>query len=246
MYYDYLGTKIYYETVGTGEPIVFLHGWQSSSGSFSLLKQQLKYTYKLVFIDFPPFGKSEKLNFAWSVETYADMVKALLDHLKIQNFCILAHSFGGRVAINICTCYNIEVKKLILTGSAGLKPKKTILQVLNERKYKRLKQKQQNGKNVNLQNFGSQDYKNLDPLMKQTFVKVVNYHQEDKVKQIKIPTLLIYGKDDKETPLYLAKKFKRLIKNSKLEIIKNTGHFCFINQNELFYDYVIHFLTEKE
>lgn len=243
MYFNYLDTKIYYETTGNGQPIVFLHGWQSSSGSFSLLKQQLQHSYKLIFIDFPPFGKSGKLLFSWSVETYADMVVALLDYINVQNFCILAHSFGGRVAINICTCYNNKVKKLILTGSAGLKPKKSFLQHLKEKKYKYLKKQALKGKQINLQNYGSQDFKALDDLMKQTFVKIVNYHQEQKVKKISIPTLLIYGEKDTETPIYMAKKFKRLIKNSKLEIIKNAGHFCFIGQNELFYHYVIHFLT---
>ena len=80
--------------------------------------------------------------------------------------------------------------------------------------------------------------------MKQTFVKIVNCHQDNLAKKISIPTLLIFGENDKETPVYMAKRFNRLIKNSKLHILKNTGHFCFLNQPEVFYDLVIHFLKK--
>ena len=79
--------------------------------------------------------------------------------------------------------------------------------------------------------------------MRQTFVKIVNCHQDCLVKKISIPTLLIFGENDKETPIYMAKKFNKFIKNSKLHILKDCGHFCFLNKPEIFYDYIIHFLN---
>ena len=245
MKYNYLGTSVYYKIVGKGQPIVFLHGWQSSLGSFSVLEEQLKNSYKLIFIDFPPFGKSSNLNFAWDINTYSNMVVSLLQSLKIQNFYILAHSFGGRVAINICSCYNCNVKKLILTGSAGLKPRRSLMYYIKVKRYKKLKRKQSNKASINLNNYGSQDYKALSSLMKQTFVKVVNFDQKNQAKKIKIPTLIIYGEKDKETPISMARKFNKYIKNSRLEIIKNSAHFCFLEKPEIFYDKVIHFLKNN-
>lgn len=237
MKFVYKKTKVFYKVFGQGEPLVLLHGWQSSMDAFLLLAEELKYQYKIVMIDFPPFGKSGQLQFAWSVDDYSDMVDCLLKKLGIQDFCILAHSFGGRVAINLCTCYNCNVKKLILTGGTGLKPKRGLLYKIRVRKYKRLRKK-----NANLENFGSEDYRALSPLMKQTFVKVVNFFQDKLVKKITCPTLLVYGSKDDQTPLYVARRFERLIKNSRLEIFENEGHFCFLTQHEKFFDIVNGFL----
>ena len=135
----------------------------------------------------------------------------------------------------------INVKKLILTGSAGLKPKPSFLNYLKIKKYKWLKKK---NKFEKLARYGSNDFKALDNLMRKSFVKIVNTHQDNFVKKIKVPTLIIYGKNDKETPVYMAKKFNKLIKNSKLCLLKDSGHFCFVQKPEAFYDLIIHFLTD--
>lgn len=241
MIFTYKGTKVYYKIVGKGEPIVFLHGWQSNMDAFALLSEELKFQYKCILVDFPPFGKSENLRYPWGIDDYSDMVFALLNTLNINKFNILAHSFGGRVAINLCTCYNdCVVKKMILTGSAGLKPKRNLFYYYKILKYKIQKNKNKSGRAF--ANFGSQDYRVLSPLMQQTFVKIVNFHQDSLSKKIKCPTLLIFGDKDRETPLYMAKRLKKYIKNSNLIVFKDCGHFCFLNQHELFFDYINNFL----
>lgn len=248
MYFYYKKTKIFYDIQGSGDAVVCLHGWQSSSDAFALIGEELKFQYKIIFIDLPPFGKGGKLKFAWSLNDYSDMVYQLLSSLKIQNFHILAHSFGGRVAINLCTCYNCNVKKLILTGSAGLKPRRSIgyyFKVCRYKIYKKKLLKKGDDAKIIQGNFGSEDFKKLDDIMRQTFVKIVNFHQDKYLKKIQCPTLLIFGKDDKETPVYMAKRFKKLIKNSKLTIFDDCGHFCFINKSEQFFDLVNNFLGKE-
>lgn len=245
MKFTYKDTSIYYNVIGNGEPIVFLHGWQSNSESFVVLAEELKWHYQIILLDFPPFGKSQKLNCAWSIDDYTQMVIQLLKILKVEKFNILAHSFGGRVAINLCCCYNCNVNKLILTGSAGLKPKRSLSYYFALAKYKLAKRRlSKKNKYFQLNNFGSSDYKNLDSIMKQTFVKIVNFHQDKVLKNIKCPTLIVFGENDNETPMYMAKRFHKLIKNSTLLIFKNCSHFCFLEQTEKFYDVVKNFLTK--
>jgi pimeloyl-ACP methyl ester carboxylesterase len=65
--------------------------------------------------------------------------------------------------------------------------------------------------------------------MRQSFIKIVNEHLDDRLCLIQNKTLLIYGERDNETPLYMAKRFSRGIKNSRLVIFKNAGHFPFID-----------------
>ena len=65
--------------------------------------------------------------------------------------------------------------------------------------------------------------------MKQSFNLIINEHLEEVAKNIVVPTLIIEGDLDKETPLYQAKKYNKLIKNSRLKVIKGAGHFPFLD-----------------
>jgi pimeloyl-ACP methyl ester carboxylesterase len=81
--------------------------------------------------------------------------------------------------------------------------------------------------------------------MKESFVKIVNEHLDDVVGLIKNPTLIINGKEDKETPLYMAKKLNKLIHDSTLSVYEGAGHFCFIDSPIKFNMEVREFLLSK-
>ena len=60
------------------------------------------------------------------------------------------------------------------------------------------------------------------------------------------PTLIIFGEDDKETPVYMAKRFKKKIKYSELFIMENAGHFCFLDNKYIFIKTLKNFLEKEE
>ena len=91
---------------------------------------------------------------------------------------------------------------------------------------------------------GSKDYITLSAVMKKTFSNIVNEDLSYLAKNIKCKTLLVYGNKDKETPLYMAKKYNKLIKNSKLKIYKNCGHFAYIQNSEEFIRDCLIFIKE--
>ena len=66
--------------------------------------------------------------------------------------------------------------------------------------------------------------------MRDSYVKIVNEYQDKEVSLIKNKCLLIFGENDTETPLYLAKRFLKRLKNSTLYIVKDSGHFCFLEK----------------
>jgi pimeloyl-ACP methyl ester carboxylesterase len=70
--------------------------------------------------------------------------------------------------------------------------------------------------------------------MKYSFVKIISEDLSIYLKEIKVPTLLIFGKNDRETPLYMAKKLKKNIAQSELLIFENSGHFAFIDESKKF------------
>ena len=98
-------------------------------------------------------------------------------------------------------------------------------------KYKRLKKKAQFSHNarIKMEKMGSDDYKKLSEVMKKTFVNVVNEDLVPYAKHIKAETFIIWGKCDKDTKLYMAKKLHKVIKNSTLYLLEKAGHFSFLD-----------------
>ena len=80
---------------------------------------------------------------------------------------------------------------------------------------------------------GSEDYRALDEVMKVTFKNVVNLYLEDLLPKIDCPALLIWGKRDNDTPLYMAKRMKRGIKDCGLIILEG-GHFSYLDDYATF------------
>lgn len=240
MVYKFKGVEVYYNYIDKGtRPLILLHGWARSSQDF----QEFISFYEnqsILTIDFPPFGKSSSNLKDWDIYTYVSLVIYLCDHLNIESADILGHSFGGRIAIILSCVKRSLVHSCILVDSAGIKPKRSLKFKLNKAIYKLNRKMGRQGKDRS-----SPDYKALSPAMKETFKSVVNTNLENYAKHITAPTLIIWGKKDDQTPMYMAKKLKRLIKNSHLEIIENGGHFSFIECGMEFFSIVYQFLREN-
>ena len=70
--------------------------------------------------------------------------------------------------------------------------------------------------------------------MRSVFVRVVNTHLDKTLDSVSQPTLIVWGKSDKETPLYMAKRFRRKIRDSAL-ILLGGGHFAYAYRSEKFH-----------
>lgn len=236
--------KINYKLIGKGkETVLFLHGWGANLNSFLFCQNALINNYKLLYVDFTGFGKSEKLKYPFNVFDYTLEIIKLLQKLNIKNINIVCHSFGGRVAMLLSTVFNLQVNKLVLIDVAGIKPKFNLITKLKvfTFKLKKFLNKTKLAK-FNLNKCGSADYKVLNNIEKQTFKNVVNFNETKYLKFIKSKTLIVWGKNDKSTPIYMAKKLHKKIKDSKLIIVKNSGHFCFLEYPNLVTSEIENFL----
>ena len=217
--------------------MIFLHGWGASKESFLMTKNYF-FDYVKVYVDFAGFGESDQPSKVFSLSDYVEEVKKLLDKFDIEELVIVGHSFGGRVAIKLASLYQSKYQnfKLVLVDSAGIKPRFSLVKFLKVRRYKRLKKRAESNERLKekLERCGSADYRKLSPLMKRVFVKIVNEDLSPISKLISCKTLIVWGKDDKETRLYMAKILHKNIAGSRLEIIKNAGHFCFLDKPQDF------------
>ena len=234
------GRSLSYSCGGEGKNVLFLHGWGGDLESFSYFaKGAAAAGYRAASIAFAGFGASDPPSGAWGIADYCKDVTELLDSLGMDKVSVVGHSFGGRAALYIAASFPERVDKLILTGCAGLKPKRGLRYRYRVWRYKRLKRK---GKDTS--KFGSADYKSVSGEMRASFIKIVNEDLTPLLKKIRIPALLVWGKGDKDTPLYMAKRLLKGIKGSGL-VKLDGGHYAYAEKPQEFLRILLHYLGAK-
>ncbi|MEG1395101.1 MAG: alpha/beta hydrolase, partial [Clostridia bacterium] len=207
-----------YLSIGKGENIIFLHGWGGGIDSFEWIADFF-CDFRCVFVDLHSLQVGEK---ALTLDDYAQGVIDLLCQLGIEKAVFVGHSFGGRVATLLSATTSLA-RAIVLVDSAGLKPRRGLKYCARKLKYSILKLCKRD-----LSKCGSPDYRALDSVTKATFKNIVNEHLEKYLHMIYCATLIIWGKQDKETPFYMAKKLKKRIKNSEIVVLRG-GHFAYID-----------------
>jgi pimeloyl-ACP methyl ester carboxylesterase len=259
---DINGIPLAWYKTGTGKPLVILHGWGSNSSVMQIVADGVKDLRTSYLLDFPGFGNTPEPPKAWSVSDYATVTEAWLnDVLPEKPFDLLVHSFGGRVAIKLLSGHDIasRIQKVIFTGAAGMKPKRTASYYAKKYTAKSLKAPfkllpgslEEKGLNQLRKTslwkmLGSSDYQQLFGVMRETFVKTVTEFLEDELEEIGHEILLIWGKNDTATPLYQGERMDNLLQSSALVTIEHAGHYAFLDQKVQFLAILKSYLKSEE
>lgn len=172
---------------------------------------------------------------------YAEWLKKFILAAGLKKPHIIAHSFGARVAIKLLSKNPDFCEKLIITGGAGLVKPRSPQYIRRVKRYRFIKKI---FPRYAEKHFGSEEYKKLSPVMKESYKKIVNEDLKDFAAKIQNETLLIYGNADTVTPANEeGETFARLIKNSKL-ILTEGGHFTFSEHPQAFNNIISQFLSE--
>ena len=99
MFFDNAGVKLYYEKSGSGAPLLLLHGWGGRADSFLPVTRDFSQARTVYAVDFPGHGNSPEPPAPWSVTEYMELIWAFIRRMDINGCDIIAHSFGGRVAL---------------------------------------------------------------------------------------------------------------------------------------------------
>lgn len=230
-------------SVGSGQiNVIFLHGWGAGKDSFVWMKDYLE-DMRLHFASLDGFDGTPPPKDA-TIAGYTAQLKQYIYDKKLKNIVLVGHSFGGRIAIEYCS--KNDILRLILVDSAGIKPKFSFKKAVAVLKYKMTKKlvKMKLAKSSMLTKFGSSDYKSASAEMKKVFLSAISYDQTKLLAKINTPTLIVWGKHDAETPMYMAKKLNKKIKNSEL-VTLDGGHFSFLDEPYKFYRIVSYFIKTK-
>jgi pimeloyl-ACP methyl ester carboxylesterase len=218
---------------GAGPVVLLLHGWGDTLATFDTLIPELGEK-RFIRLDLPGFGASEPPQGAWDVSRYAAFVRHFLDKLGVaEPDILLGHSFGGRIAIKGVASGIFKSKKLILIASAGVAARRSARRrvfsilaktgkILTAFPPLSLFRERLRGSLYRLA--GSADYLQAGAL-KETFLNVIREDLRADAAKIKVPTLLVWGERDTETPLAEAHILEKVIAGARLDIIPGAGHF---------------------
>ncbi|MDR1620137.1 MAG: alpha/beta hydrolase [Clostridiales bacterium] len=239
MYTQIEGIRVHYETEGEGDPVLLLHGWLADIEAMRpVVNAVAQMGMRAVSLDFPGFGKSEEPPCAFGVGDYARVTKTFMLEQGIYGADVICHSFGGRVAIVLASGDEKIFRRITFVDAAGVKPRRGIKYYLRVYAYKcgkRLKKIGWADRLLHLserqKSAGSADYRALkSDVMRHTFIKVVNEDLTEMLIAIKNPSLLIWGSQDTDTPLRMARIMEKRIPDSGLVVFEGAGHYSYIDQ----------------
>lgn len=229
------------------EAIILLHGWRSEGAVWHGVMEKLaSEQIALYALDLPGFGRSEPPKTPFSVDSYADIVFTFLEQNGVERATFIGHSFGGRIGIHLAAEHPDFVQKLILVDSAGIRVRPNgVLQTIARFIKPLFRLPGFRALRPRLYHLiGADDYL-ATPAMQQTFVRVISEDLSPLLGAIHCPTLIVWGDSDKETPLWMGQMMAEKIVSSRLVVLPEAGHFCFLDQPDRFLAAVRTFLDEQ-
>lgn len=227
--------------LGQGEQtVLILQGWGTDESLYRGLAEHLGRSMRVILPELPGFGKTPEPDRAFDAADYAAFVLKLLGELGVERTHLIGHSNGGRIIMKLCTMPHpgVSFDKLVFIDSAGIVPEKTASARLRQKAFKlgsRLLAPFPKALESYKSRHGSADYRSASPIMRQTLVKLVNEDFRALMPQIHNPALLIWGSEDKATPIEDARIFEKLLKDAGLVEIKGAGHYSYLEQPALVY-----------
>lgn len=245
------GTKLYYKDWGTGQPIVFHHGWPLTSDDWDAqMMFFLHHGFRVIAHDRRGHGRSSQPTNGHEMDTYASDVAELVAHLDLKNSIHIGHSTGGGEAIRYVNKYGKNrVSKVVLISSVTpvmvkkeSNPEGIPIEVFDGIREQTLSNRQQFYADFSIPFYG---YNREGAAVKETVQRnlwrqvmmgAVNAHYEcikafsetdftEDLRSVEIPTLVLHGEDDQIVPYQdAALKAVKLLKNGTLKTYPGFPH----------------------
>ena len=258
-------TKIYYETHGTGEPIVLLRGLGGTVRGWASQVSYLSHNYQTILIDNRGAGESDKPDEEYSLDIFASDMKAVLDAIGVEKAHILGLSMGGFIIQRFYNMYPEMVQSLILgcTGT-GLRDPEHIMFTPEFEEILTTERTDENRddltrkmndhffhpvfaeSNKKFMELVFLDAKNkrqpAHAYMRQLMACYSDTHLSPLLKDIKVPTSIMHGDEDVVVPIENAYHLHKNIEGSELHIFHKAGHMFFLEKEKEFNAAVLDFI----
>lgn len=239
------GLNLYYEINGntrSEKTLVFLNGLSQSTIAWSLTAPAFAADYKIILLDFIFQGQSDKSSPVRSFDDHARDVKSLIDHLQINKAILIGISYGSLVAQHFALLFPEKMEKMVLmstfahktpyyeaietawwsalrAGGYSLMLDVMLPTVLSENYFENPLIP------IDIMKTARQDINtNSEALFKLMTATRERPDYREKLKSIKVPTLIIHGEKDLLFPVFMANEVHKNITESRFEIIPGAGH----------------------
>lgn len=248
----FAGGLYYFTSQQNGEKdtpaIVLIHGAGGTHMHWPYTLRRLN-NHRVFAPDLPGHGKSSGLG-KQSVEKYAETIAAWMDAVGLKNALIVGHSMGGAIAQTLAVHYPEKVTGLILIGTgAKLSVNQDLLYMFSIPSStpaaidQVIKWSWNPKTDVKLLKKVKQQMLEIrSAVIYGDFLACNNFDLTGLVEQIKAPTLIIVGENDKMTPLDLNKQLERKIPAAKMAVISEGGHMVMLEKPDVVADEVFGFL----
>ena len=241
--------SIHYEVSGQGTPLVLLHGIGSNSRSWRRQLAALSSDFKVIAWDTPGFGKSADPEADTpSIRYYANSLRDLFDQTQLPNAIVLGHSLGGLIAQEFYRCFPERVRSLILAdttqgGARNLDQRLHMIRTMIPSALARERAPHLLSKGAP-QELVDEAIDIMSGVRRPGYefaaIAMAQSDTRGVLDDIRVPLLMIWGEDDEITPMWPEWPAR-----SRLEVIPNAGHLCYIEQPERF-NTIVREWAEKE
>jgi pimeloyl-ACP methyl ester carboxylesterase len=235
----------------TEVPLVLLHGLFGTASNFDELIKYFTSKRRIVMPILPIFEMSIR---KVSLSGLLEYVKDFLDMMEFSKIHLLGNSLGGHLAIIYSLEYMDTVKSLVLTGSSGLYESAFGTGFPRRADYDYIKKKVELtffNPDIATKEMVDEVFEIVNDRMKgirviKTAKSAIRHNVENRLAELTMPCLLVWGKQDTITPAFVGEKFHELIANSQLEMLDNCGHAPMLELPEKFNMVLDDFLSHVE
>jgi pimeloyl-ACP methyl ester carboxylesterase len=229
------GTTIRYYDVGSGSPLILVHGIGGDADDWAFCLDPLAATHRVIALDLPGFGRSSKPHIQYTIAGWVEMLDRFLQALNIERAALVGHSLGGWIAASYTLQLSQRVTKLILLDAAGVWGNMTGLPVdLHVSTLAHMREIFQflfydkrlaSDSLIELaysQHLERDDGYTIHSILQNT--RDGRERLDDRISALSVPTLILWGENDEMIPLALGRRIHELVPGSTLAVIPQCGH----------------------
>lgn len=209
---------------GDAPSLLMLHGWGRTRQDLAPCAEG----HDAVLVDFPGFGSSPVPPSVWGAEEYAESVAGALTELGSGPRIVAAHSFGGRVAIELASRHPHLVSGLVLMGVPIFRPLVKSMPSPLYRVVRALAPHLPRSDSLlewSRQRYGSADYKVASGVMRDVLVRVVNEEYGPQLASVSCPIALLWGENDSAAPVWNVERASAITSRIVFsQIVPNVSH----------------------
>jgi pimeloyl-ACP methyl ester carboxylesterase len=224
---------------GSGPPLVFVHDSLGNLG-WTPFYEKLAESFAVYVPDLPGYGLSERPEWARSPRDEAILLLAILDKLGLDNVVLIGVGFGGYIAAEAATMNQGRLSRLVLVGAVGIKPREgeiadQVLMGFAQYGISGFRDPQSFAALFGAEELPPDVYELWDfsnEMTARVCWKPWMYSDQlpELIKDVRVPTLLVWGRHDHLVPLDIAHQYQSLLPNARLEVVADAGHFVDLEQ----------------